>query len=37
LLLAVLAGFAQNAFIAALQQIISAQFRGASPEEEKPV
>jgi hypothetical protein len=37
LLLAVLAGFAQNAFIGALQQIISAQFRGASPEEETPV
>jgi hypothetical protein len=37
LLLAVLAGFAQNAFISALQQIISAQFRGAAPEEEKPV
>ena len=37
LLLAVLAGFAQNAFIAALQQIIRAQFRGASPEEETPV
>jgi hypothetical protein len=37
LLLAVLAGFAQNAFIAALQQIIRAQFRGASPEEETPI
>jgi hypothetical protein len=37
LLLAVLAGFAQNAFIGALQQIISAQFRGAAPEEETPV
>jgi hypothetical protein len=37
LLLAVLAGFAQNAFIGALQQIINAQFRGAPPEEEKPV
>lgn len=37
LLLAVLAGFAQNAFIGALQQIIKAQFRGASPEEETPV
>jgi hypothetical protein len=37
LLLAVLAGFAQNAFIGALQQIINAQFRGASPEEETPV
>lgn len=37
LLLAVLAGFGQNAFIAALQQIIRAQFRGASPEEETPV
>jgi hypothetical protein len=37
LLLAVLAGFAQNAFIGALQQIISAQFRGASADEEAPV
>ena len=37
LLLAVLAGFAQNAFIGALQQIINAQFRGASPDEETPV
>ena len=37
LLLAVLAGFAQNAFIGALQQIINAQFRGASSEEERPV
>jgi hypothetical protein len=36
LLLAVLAGFAQNAFIGALQQIISAQFRGAPPEDETP-
>jgi hypothetical protein len=33
LLVAVLAGFAQNAFIAALQQIIKERFRGA-PEEE---
>jgi hypothetical protein len=37
LLLAVLAGFAQNAFIGALQQIISAQFRGAPSDEETPV
>jgi hypothetical protein len=36
-LLAVLAGFAQNAFIGALQQIIKAQFRGASPDEETPI
>jgi hypothetical protein len=37
LLLAVLAGFAQNAFIGALQQIISAQFRGAPTEDETPI
>ena len=37
LVLALLAGFAQNAFIGALQQIIRARFRGASEEEEAPV
>lgn len=34
LVLALLAGFAQNAFIGALQQIIKARFRGAAEEEE---
>jgi hypothetical protein len=37
LVLALLAGFAQNAFIGALQQIIKARFRGAVEEEETPV
>lgn len=37
LVLALLAGFAQNAFIGALQQIIRARFRGAAEEEETPV
>lgn len=37
LVLALLAGFAQNAFISALQQIIRARFRGAVEEEETPV
>ena len=36
LILALLAGFAQNAFIGALQQIIKARFRGAAEEEETP-
>jgi len=34
LLLAVLAGLAQNAFVSTLQQIIKARFRGAAEEEE---
>ena len=36
LVLALLAGFAQNAFIGGLQQIIKARFRGAAEEEETP-